>query len=600
MEEAGRARALLADDEFKEEEVGEEVEEEEEQEVSSELEDGEEEDELGADEGGLGLGLEGVEDMHAGGFIAARGKPVTYGRRLVGAESAVAVVVPPSYIMMIIHATPVNGGVLLHLRLQHATTAAHQQHHLGSTSLSAASSSVASSTQHFEVRVEPGQREILVSVAELQRGGWMTDVLVDGLRDGEEYTFTSWWVNVHGAKAQSSRRAVTARPGCFSPLMTQCCGRGECVAGPAPSSTATASASALSTSPASSTSSAQVVTAHCRCDSGYVGLHCTSFEVVHVGENNNAANLVDSHTSCPAHFMPHLALLNKTSAASAAASTGSGAGTGANSGVSLLTPGVTKEDFEFCPFSSGGDAGTEVCCVSLEVVLQPRGMQSWALYSKFNGKYKEIVQSGFEEDLSHALSAVASKVTYVSVLVTPAPMQLLSGDKIVFNRTALAQHGAAAAGHVPPMLYAHLRLCGAADAVSGTSEALVVQLSDSTSTLRTGLVTSHLKPSHVVAVAHKDTSAKQPSPGSIGLPKAPQQHGHSSYVFSGLAPPPDDGSSYGHYPRVSPMWIIAPSVLFGVLVSIYFGLNKIVLQAWCKLSEILMTLTQNKVATAKH
>lgn len=79
------------------------------------------------------------------------------------------------------------------------------------------------------------------------------DLVIDQLLPGHDYSFSVR--SCEDSRVQLSRRSVSVRPGCYSPLRSQCCGRGECVAISANSSS-------------------------CLCDAGFSGTHCDFYQVL--------------------------------------------------------------------------------------------------------------------------------------------------------------------------------------------------------------------------------------------------------------------------------------------------------------------------------
>lgn len=438
----------------------------------------------------------------------------------------------PPFTLSIGHATPLNGSVLLHLRLTQ-TGAAYHQHQ----ALHEGASNALLSQQHFEIRVDPGQREVLVDVVELARRKFSTDIVIDNLRDGTEYAFSTWWQDGRGNKQLMSKRSVLVKPGCFHPSMIQCCGRGECV----PSSSG-------GEDHGGGVSSGDT---YCKCDSGYTGPLCSSYAVSTTGVSNAAKQITDAGVSCPAHTLHHAHILNSTSF----------------HGKKKMSLESSSDATKYCQrsISVGGGGG---CCVSVGLLLQPRGSQSWAAPSMFQTKYRDIVSAALQQDIIGIISlGTTGGSTRVSVeSSTGAPLQVLPGETAVVNRSSHSSSSPSSVGHHSVHTHAHhvhpsskeavaaadahshtvhvsIKLCGLNTEVDAEVRRLLQQLTDSSSALRSGLVSSHLKANYVVVVAHTASStASSPTtarsigaaPGDVDGDTGDEKSSYIWFSFLGL------------------------------------------------------------------
>lgn len=454
---------------------------------------------------------------------------------------------PPPYTLSIGHATPMNGSVLLHLRLTQTGISYHQQHQALHDEAAAALLS-----QHFEVRVDPGQRDVHVDVAALVKNKLTTDILIDKLHDGVEYSFTTLWQDAKGDKQLMSRRSVTVKPGCFHPAMIQCCGNGECVA-----------------------AKDSGAGAYCKCDGGYTGALCSSYAVSKTGVTDSSKLIMDTTATCPAHPLHHAHLVNAS----------------IHSKKKVVLE-ETKE-MKYCTATSSGSERAS-CCVSVGLVLQPRGALSWAAPAKFDVSYKSVVSSALRQDIVGSLQAHGSAMVRVDSTVGSA-LQSLPGDTVVVNRTAThpANHPAAAHSHaahtaVKESILSHaigpsagdthahsvqvtVRLCGQDSEVNTDVQSLLQQLGDSSSALRSGLVSGHLKANHVFVVAH--AASTQPLDNRFATDETDNRDGKPSYLWMGA------------------MALVAVSI---VLCS-----KKLCGSAKRNVAEAVATISRDKDATAK-
>jgi hypothetical protein len=394
-----------------------------------------------------------------------------------------------AYALVLGHATPLNGSVLLHIRLVHHAAAAHlQQHH----HLDASAAAQALAGVQFHVLMEPGHRAVVVDLQALLNNHLAADVTIGGLKDGQEYTFTTQYVDALGAVHPSSKRVVTATPGCFNPTALQCCGNGACV-------------------PAASG-----VGGVCRCDVGYTGPGCD--HIAQVGAM--VSPFTDSTVTCPAHFHSHAAIVLKPPAPLQDVATvgdkpmHAPVNAGAHVGATVALPGASGTSpngataVNYCAFSTSGNSA-EDCVVSVEVQLRlsTDSNMAWLEPQRFNAHYRSAAATLLRADVLVALeSTLPLQLMGVQVTVTE------EGSLTALQSKEVARFGTNAdlptAADVKTQAF-YVRLQGHAAAVNQQTALLLQALAERTSQLRTqSAIAGHLSPSYVVST-HKFIASEQ-------------------------------------------------------------------------------------------
>ena len=358
-----------------------------------------------------------------------------------------------TYSLVIGHATPMNGSVLLHLRLTHKSIAAHLHWY---HKLDVATLSKALSEKKFEIKVEPGDQRIVVDTYSfLQHHQLVGDVLIKDLRDGVEYSFSTWVSDAAGVKQLSSRRTVQSTVGCFDPAIAQCCGHGQCVPGPPDSSG----------------------DAFCRCDTGFFGPTCSSF-VTHNDKSSTGSSRLDTSVTCPAHFHHHVHILNSTSMV-----------------VPIHPTQLTATDY--CPFSSlHSNAPQRTCFASIQMRLSQTA-KSWAPENNLDAHYKRLATDLLIADISNALLSAPKSLRENS----PSNIQASFGQSrlSIDDSVVLGPGIEDDSGGVCFTVY----LQGSFETVHTQISSLLSQLREPSSVLRNGLISGRLDPARTTVIAHR-------------------------------------------------------------------------------------------------
>jgi hypothetical protein len=421
----------------------------------------------------------------------------------------------PAFSLVLGHVTPLNGSALAHVKLVHQTHAPHLQHHQHTDHTAVRT---ALSGYQLALAVQPGNLIVPVDVATLLSKHLTADVVVAGLQDGVEYSFSTVFIDQQGVKQAASKRVVTATPGCFNPSFVQCCGNGHCVSG-----------------------SAQ---AYCKCDEGYTGAGCDVI-APHPQASTAAPHVLDTAVTCPAHFHAHLALVHELHTTTEALATEQAgmhqpnrAGTNVSRGLSAT------EQLRYCGSSLAGSGNTAhpsaaLCRVSIQVQLQlsSSGVSSgivWPSQPTVTKHYATAVAVLLGADISAALARVVSGQDVTDIMhVTSGGVARQPGDSVVLGGTDVATSVAHEQSGVVRLT---VRLLGPAKRVDAVAGQLVEQLQQSTSILRTEGVVGQYLSQDIVVVSHKDAEG-QGVEGIVTVTGPQRTRGSSTRSSDGAAPP---------------------------------------------------------------
>ena len=162
----------------------------------------------------------------------------------------------------------------------------------------------------------------------------------------------------------------------------------------------------------------------------------------------------------------------------------------------LTTPAPVPH-FDACPFATSEHP---MCCASVEYLVQSRSPDSWASPDRLTGPALELANKALQTDLTYAVQRIATDHDYKEVSVHAN-----------FGRTKPSAKGiiwwtgpeASQAQTKTADLFLTVELCGLASDVRTVTSALALQVQDSASPLRGGLLTSHLHPQQTVIMAHQ-------------------------------------------------------------------------------------------------
>jgi hypothetical protein len=398
----------------------------------------------------------------------------------------------PAFSLVLGNVTPLNGSALAHVKLVHQTHAPHLQHHHHSDHTAVRT---ALSGYQLAVAVQPGNLVVPVDVATLLAKHLTADVIVPGLQDGTEYSFSTLFIDQQGSKQPASKRVVTATPGCFNPAFIQCCGNGHCVSG-----------------------SAQ---AYCKCDEGYTGAGCDVI-APHPQASDAAPHVLDTAVTCPAHFHAHVALVHALNTITEAVLTQKETRQPNSAGADVRASLNGKQQLTYCGASLAGSGSTAhpsaaLCRVSIQVQLQlpSNGVSSgigWPSQPTVTKHYATAVAVLLAADVSAALARVVSgqdvsdiaHVTSGSVVREPGDSVVLGGPGVAAGSVAHEQTG---------MVRLTVSLLGPAKRVDAVAGQLVEQLQQPTSILRTEGVAGRYLSQDIVVVSHEETEG----PGVEGI-----------------------------------------------------------------------------------
>jgi hypothetical protein len=393
----------------------------------------------------------------------------------------------PTFSLVLGHVTPLNGSALAHVKLVHQTHAPHLQHHHHSDHIAVRT---ALSGYQLAVAVQPGNLIVPVDEATLLSKHLTADVVVAGLHDGTEYSFSTVFTDQQGVKQAASKRVVTATPGCFNPAFIQCCGNGRCVSGG--------------------------TQAYCKCDDGYTGAGCDVI-APHPQASAAAPHVLDTAVTCPAHFHAHLALVNALNTSTEVIPTQKETRQPNSAGADVRASLNGTQQLEYCGASLGDSGSTAhpsaaLCRVSIQVQLQlpSKGVGSgivWPSQSTVTKHYGTAVAVLFGADISAALARVVSgqdvsdiaHVTSGGVVRQPADSVILGGTGVAAGSVAHEQTG---------MVRLTVSLLGPAKRIDAVAGQLVDQLRQPTSILRTAGMTGRYLSHDIVVVSHKDAESQ--------------------------------------------------------------------------------------------
>jgi hypothetical protein len=389
----------------------------------------------------------------------------------------------PAFSLVLGHVTPLNGSALAHVKLVHQTHAPHLQHHHHSDHTAVRT---ALSGYQLAVAVQPGNLVVPVDVATLLSKHLTADVVVAGLQDGTEYSFSTVFIGQQGVTQPASKRVVTATPGCFNPAFIQCCGNGRCMA-----------------------SSTQ---ATCKCDEGYTGTGCDVI-APHPQAGAAAPHVLDTAVTCPAHFHAHLALVHAWNTTTEALATTKETRQPNSAGTDVRASLNGTQQLKYCAVSLGGSGRTAhpsaaLCRVSIQMQLQlpSSGSSSgigWPSQSTVSKHYGTAVAVLLGADISAALARVVSgqdvsdimHVMSGSVVRQPGDGVILGGPGVASGSIAHEQSG---------VVMLTVSLLGPAKRVDAVAGQLVEQLQQPTSILRTEGVAGRYLSHDIVVMSHKD------------------------------------------------------------------------------------------------
>jgi hypothetical protein len=387
----------------------------------------------------------------------------------------------PAFSLVLGHVTPLNGSALAHVKLVHQTHAPHLQHHHHTDHTAVRT---ALSGYQLAIAVQPGSLIVPVDVATLLAKHLTADVVVAGLHDGSEYSFSTVFIDQQGVTQPASKRVVTATPGCFNPSFVQCCGNGRCVSGG--------------------------TQAYCKCDDGYTGAGCDVI-APHPQTSAAAPHVLDTAVTCPAHFHAHLALVHTLNTTEALATTRETRQPNSR-GTDVSTSLNGTQQLTYCGVSLSGSGSTAhpsaaLCRVSIQVQLQlssgGSGGIGWPSQPTVTKHYSSAIAVLLGADISAALARVVSgqdvsdiaHVTSGSVVREPRDSVVLGGPGVAAGSVAHEQTG---------MVRLTVSLLGPAKRVDAVAGQLVEQLQQPTSILRTEGVAGRYLSQDIVVVSHKD------------------------------------------------------------------------------------------------
>lgn len=307
----------------------------------------------------------------------------------------------------------------------------------------------------IDLVVDPGGKEVMLDF----RGNSL-DVLVDHLNNGEDYSFSVKRTDKEGVTHVVSKRSATARPGCHSPSISQCCGRGECIR-----------------------TGVDQQQAECRCDAGFSGDFCDHYLVSLAG--GATTNISGAGLLCPAKlFAANLTFFYDTGR------------TSLESKSNFESHLKRRGEDNWC---RGNNSSFDYCEVSIEFPLQPKYPSLWQQPDRFS-LYRQTISSGFAVDLLLTLESILSDKslavrTLKSVTVQRQPtIPRSEGDVVSLNRSASPHHTSS--------FFGTLTIAGNASVVEQVVSNLVKQSGDSNSFLRKGIVSIYIKSTHLLVVTH--------------------------------------------------------------------------------------------------
>jgi hypothetical protein len=389
----------------------------------------------------------------------------------------------PAFSLVLGHVTPLNGSALAHVKLVLQTHAPHLQHHHHSDHTAVRT---ALNGYQLAIAVQPGNLIVPVDVATLLAKHLTADVVVTGLQDGTEYSFSTVYIDHQGVTQPASKRVVTATPGCFSASFIQCCGNGRCVAG-----------------------SAQAI---CKCDEGYTGAGCDVI-APHPQASTAAPHILDTAVTCPAHFHAHLALVHALNTSTEVVPTQKETRQPNSAGADVRASLNGTQQLKFCGASLGGSGNTAhpsaaLCRVSVQVQLQlssgGSGGIGWPSQSTVTKHYATAVAVLFGADISAALARVVSGQDVSDIMhVTSAGVVRQPADSVIFGGPDVA--AGSVANEPSGVVRLTVSLLGPAKRVDAVAGQVVEQLQQPTSILRTEGVAGRYLSQHIVVVSHKET-----------------------------------------------------------------------------------------------
>jgi hypothetical protein len=422
----------------------------------------------------------------------------------------------PAFSLVLGHVTPLNGSALAHVKLVHQTHAPHLQHHHHSDHTAVRT---ALSGYQLAVAVQPGNLVVPVDVATLLAKHLTADVVVAGLHDGTEYSFSTVYIDHQGVTQPASKRVVSATPGCFSPAFIQCCGNGRCV-----------------------TDQRQ---ATCKCDEGYTGAGCDVI-APHPQAVAAAPHLLDTAVTCPAHFHAHLALVHALNTSTEVVPTQKETRQPDSAGTDVRASLNGTQQLKYCSTSLTGSSTTPhpsvaLCWVSIQVQLQLSSSGSssgigWPSQPTVTKHYGTAVAVLLGADISAALARVVSGQDVSDIMhVTSGSVVRQPGDSVVLNAPDVA--AGSVAHEQTGMVGLTVSLVGPAKRVDAVAGQLVEQVQQPTSILRTEGVAGRYLSQDIVVVSHKD--AEGPGVEGVVTTTAQQRTRSSSAMLNsdGAAPP---------------------------------------------------------------
>lgn len=376
------------------------------------------------------------------------------------------------YHLSITNIIPMEDSVILYLHLQY-TDPTYEKFNKLPTDLR---------NYHFDIRIEPGNRVVDVNIKLLEKHKYNLDIVIDGLnKKGIDYSFSVWIVDNYTKHSfLSSKRSMTTRVGCYNPLITQCCGRGTCV-------------SSVFKSDLKFNQNA-----HCICDHSYSGDYCDYYQVEDPIKGISI-NVSAADTACPANSLilgTHLK---------------------ASSTSPMDRIHSSAETHKYCQYSIETHNDVSNCCVSIEFLLYSKHINSWISGKQFNKLYKMSLSDLIKFDIINALELDDIKGNKVSITTKVGSIVPSFDDKIILNQT-FSKSGSRYEhfshreelnnlnNQSPPSLHQHnivVLLSGESNTINRVTEELMHQRKNSHSSLLGGIVTSHIKPNHIIIVNHR-------------------------------------------------------------------------------------------------
>jgi hypothetical protein len=175
-----------------------------------------------------------------------------------------------------------------------------------------------------------------------------------------------------------------------------------------------------------------------------------------------------------------------------------------------LTSHKEREKFYVCPGRSETSGNPHaLCSTSLELRLTLQdSANSWLSPGRFNAQYQKIAAEALLQDILHAIPrgpAAQRLLEAARVAVGPCEYMPSAGDFIVNGITTGVPNEAPTALGLPFCL---ARLAGPASTVGALVTALLAQMKDSMSPLRSGLISAHLHHASTVVISHSTTTAE--------------------------------------------------------------------------------------------